>query len=108
MFKTKSVDETVSLEHCGFGDLNLPFDLAQGGELVEPFRISIFGFRIFSPFVLLNSTLSHPRIHGLARKFTSMLADIGNEIFNTGELDAQFGSVSAYNEGVVGIAVAEG
>jgi hypothetical protein len=27
----------------------MPFDLAQGGELVEPFRISIFEFRIFSP-----------------------------------------------------------
>jgi hypothetical protein len=26
--------------------LNLPFDLAQGGELVEPFRASCFGFRI--------------------------------------------------------------
>ena len=27
--------------------MNLPFDLAQGGELVEPFRASCFGFRIF-------------------------------------------------------------
>ena len=27
--------------------MDLPFDLAQGGELVEPFRISIFGFRIY-------------------------------------------------------------
>jgi len=111
----------MGLEHCGFGDLNLPFDLAQGGEsfdfaqdrepverLAEPFRISILGFRICSPFVLLNSTLSHPRIHGLARKFTSMLTDIGDEIFNTGELDVQFVSVPTYNEGIVGIAVAEG
>ncbi len=31
-----------------FGNLNLPFDFAQGGELVEPFRISCFGFRILS------------------------------------------------------------
>ena len=28
------------LGHLNFGDSNLPFDLAQGGEPVEPFRIS--------------------------------------------------------------------
>jgi hypothetical protein len=28
------------LGHLNFGDSNLPFGLAQGGELVEPFRIS--------------------------------------------------------------------
>jgi hypothetical protein len=46
--------------HWDLANLNLPFDLAQGGEsfdsaqdresaerLGEPFRISIFGFRIF-------------------------------------------------------------
>jgi hypothetical protein len=32
--------------HLDFGNSNLPFDLAQGGELVEPFRISDFLFRI--------------------------------------------------------------
>jgi hypothetical protein len=45
--------------HLNFGDSNLPFDWAQGGEsfdfaqnrepverLVEPFRISCFGFCI--------------------------------------------------------------
>jgi hypothetical protein len=95
MFKTKRVDETMGLEHCDFGDLNL-------------FRISIFGFRICSPFVLLNSTLFCPGIHGLARKFTSMLADIGDEIFYTGQVDVQFVSVASYNEGIVGIAVVEG
>jgi hypothetical protein len=31
-----------------FGHFILPFDLAQGGELVEPFRISDFVFRIYS------------------------------------------------------------
>jgi DNA-binding transcriptional LysR family regulator len=39
----------------GLGYLNLdhwilPFDVAQGGELVEPFRISCLGFRIFNFF----------------------------------------------------------
>ena len=34
------------LDHLIFDDSNLPFDLAQGGELVEPFRISYFEFRI--------------------------------------------------------------
>ena len=34
------------LGHLNFGDSNLPFDLAQGGEPVEPFRISYFEFRI--------------------------------------------------------------
>ena len=28
-----------SLRHWNLENLNLPFDLAQGGELVEPFRI---------------------------------------------------------------------
>jgi hypothetical protein len=28
------------LGHLNYGDSNLPFDLAQGGEPVEPFRIS--------------------------------------------------------------------
>jgi len=31
-----------------FGPSDLPFDSAQGGELVEPFRNSCFGFRIYS------------------------------------------------------------
>ena len=31
--------------HLNIWYLGLPFGLAQGGELVEPFRISIFGFR---------------------------------------------------------------
>jgi hypothetical protein len=30
-----------------FGHLDLSFDFAQDGEHVEPFRISIFGFRIY-------------------------------------------------------------
>ncbi len=34
------------LGHLNFGNSNLPFDLAQGGEPVEPFRISYFEFRI--------------------------------------------------------------
>jgi len=64
---------TVCFGHLDFGNLNLPFDLAQGGEsfdfaqdresfdfaqdrepverpverLVEPFRISIFDIRIY-------------------------------------------------------------
>ena len=33
---------------CFFVHSDLPFDFAQGGEFVEPFRISIFVFRIFS------------------------------------------------------------
>ena len=33
--------------HWNFGNLNLPFDWAQGGELVEPFRASDFDIRIF-------------------------------------------------------------
>ena len=33
----------VCLGHSYFGDLNLSFDVAQDGELVEPFRASIFG-----------------------------------------------------------------
>ena len=36
-----------SVNHLNIRYLNLPFDLAQGGEPVEPFRISIFGFRIY-------------------------------------------------------------
>jgi hypothetical protein len=32
--------------HLNFGHSYLPFDFAQGGELVEPFRISCFEFRI--------------------------------------------------------------
>jgi hypothetical protein len=57
-----------SFGHLDFGNLNLPFDLAQGGEsfdsaqdrepaerLVEPFRISILGFRIFHTFGRLGS-----------------------------------------------------
>jgi hypothetical protein len=39
---------TVVLRFCHWGlcDLYLPFEVAQGGELVEPFRASIFEFRI--------------------------------------------------------------
>ena len=54
-----------------------------------------------------NSTLSYPEIDGLAGKLTSIATDIGNEIFNTGELGVQFVSVPPYNEGIVGIAVAQ-
>ena len=36
-----------SLGHLDFGHLILPFDVAQGGELVEPFRISDFDIRDF-------------------------------------------------------------
>ena len=32
-------------DHLNIGIFNLPFDMTQGGELVEPFRISIFGFK---------------------------------------------------------------
>jgi hypothetical protein len=47
--------------HLGFGHSILPFDAAQGGELVEPFRVSDFVLRIFNikaetPFVLLRGT----------------------------------------------------
>jgi hypothetical protein len=35
-------------ENLNIWILNLPFDLAQGGELVEPFRASDLGFRIFA------------------------------------------------------------
>ena len=43
------------LGHLNFGDSNLPFDLAQGGEPVEPFRIlanfirdqASFGFPVY-------------------------------------------------------------
>jgi hypothetical protein len=34
------------LGNLNFGHFILPFDLAQGGELVEPFRISDFVLRI--------------------------------------------------------------
>jgi len=40
------MDETVLMEtflrfeHSNFGHFLLPFDVAQGGELVEPFRAS--------------------------------------------------------------------
>jgi len=43
MFKTTTTrlaDNSFGHLHFDFGNLNLPFDLAQGGELVEPFRIS--------------------------------------------------------------------
>jgi len=54
MFKIKMTKTQRSLyssfslcfEHLEILILNLPFDLAQGGELVEPFRISIFDIRI--------------------------------------------------------------
>jgi hypothetical protein len=39
--------------HFDFGNSHLPFDFTQGGELVEPFRISIFGFRIYTRYVSL-------------------------------------------------------
>jgi len=35
------------LDHSDFGHLILPFGVAQGGELVEPFRISSFVLRIW-------------------------------------------------------------
>ena len=37
----------TSLGHLDLGHSILPFDVAQGGELVEPFRISDFEFRFF-------------------------------------------------------------
>mgnify|MGYP001812782076 CR=1 FL=1 len=36
----------LCLEHSNIWILDLPFDLAQGGELVEPFRFSCFDIRI--------------------------------------------------------------
>jgi len=36
------------------GHLNLPFDLAQGGELVEPFEIWYLKFVVLSRYRLLN------------------------------------------------------
>jgi hypothetical protein len=55
------------LGHLNFGDSNLPFGLAQGGEsfdfaqdrepvewLVEPFRISNFGFPVYPGQVYMN------------------------------------------------------
>jgi UDP-N-acetylmuramoyl-tripeptide--D-alanyl-D-alanine ligase len=50
MFKTRTTGRRLSFQsfdHLNFGNSDLPFDLVQGGELVEPFRISCFGFRIF-------------------------------------------------------------
>ena len=38
----------------------------------------------------------------------SPLTNIGNEIFHTGQVDVQFVAVPTYDEGIVGIAVAEG
>jgi hypothetical protein len=38
-------------DHLNLGHSILPFDMAQGGELVEPFRISSFGF-IYCSFLL--------------------------------------------------------
>jgi hypothetical protein len=35
------------LGHLDFGHSILPFDFAQGGELVEPFRVSDFVLRIY-------------------------------------------------------------
>jgi len=35
------------LGHLDLDHLNVPFDSAQGGELVEPFRVSCLRFRIF-------------------------------------------------------------
>ena len=35
------------LGHSDIRISDLPFDLAQGGELAEPFRISGYGFRIY-------------------------------------------------------------
>jgi hypothetical protein len=49
---TKTIDGsggTDRFEPSVIGILNLPFDAAQGGELVEPFRISIFDIRIYTP-----------------------------------------------------------
>jgi hypothetical protein len=36
----------ISFGHSNFEHLNLPFSFAQGGEPVEPFRISGFDIRI--------------------------------------------------------------
>jgi hypothetical protein len=70
----------------GFGHLNLdhwklPFDLAQDGELVEPFRISCFGFRIsYSPY--------------LAIKYQS---EIQTQIYPQKEWASSFGKNACYN-----------
>jgi hypothetical protein len=41
----------VGLEHLSVRILYLPFDLAQGGEPVEPFPASGLGFRILRHFI---------------------------------------------------------
>ena len=38
--------------HLNFDHSDLPFDVAQGGELVEPFRASNLGIRILSVLCL--------------------------------------------------------
>jgi len=73
MFKTRDEGLTSCFPgfgHLDFGNSDLPFDLAQGGEsfdfaqdrepverLVEPFRASNFGFRIFSATYELGLTV---------------------------------------------------
>jgi len=52
MIKTKTARHSVNgafLEHLSIRILNLPFGFTQGDELVESFRISIFGFSILQP-----------------------------------------------------------
>jgi len=52
MFKTHFSSGSLFVILC-FGHLNLSFDLAQDGELTEPFSASDFEFRIFqSPYTL--------------------------------------------------------
>ena len=41
-----TLGDEESFEHSSIKILNLPFDLAQGDELVEPFRASCFEFRV--------------------------------------------------------------
>ena len=41
------ISRCVGFGHCDFEHSDLPFDFAQGGELVEPFRASCFEFRIW-------------------------------------------------------------
>ena len=43
--------------HLNFDHSDLPFDVAQGGELVEPFRASNLGIRILSAVCRLSSVV---------------------------------------------------
>ena len=53
--------EEFRFEHLSIRILDLPFDLAQGGELVEPFRASDFEFRILCSVVDTHPILRDPK-----------------------------------------------